>query len=284
MICQRRWTPRSLFGITSFEFVRGCVVESNLTGIDALEAGTIPARDTAAPMINMRRSATITAVAGIIHSVLLLVAFYLYASRVPKIDATDADLVTFYANPDERRAILVAGLYLIPFAGIAFIWFTISLRMWLTGSVRRLTPLLANLMLVCGIIYVSLLFCAGASLAVTATIAEFTSTGVEPSLARLFPQFGTTILLVFAMRMAAMTVFAMSTIGRTSGVLPKWFSYLGYVLGLALLLTASLNNYLVILFPSWVLIFCLILLDKARRIPKDLEVDRAAALRSQIQG
>ncbi len=258
-------------------------MSASLSGIDALETGMVPELDAAAPMVNLRRSAMITAGAGIIHSVLLLLAFYLYSSRVPKVDASDADLVAFYANPDERRAILIAGLYLIPFAGIAFIWFTISLRMWLTGSVRRLTPLLANLMLVCGVIYVSLLFCAGASLAVTATIAEFTSSGVEPSLARLFPQFGTTILLVFAMRMAAMTVFAMSTIGRTKGVLPKWFSYLGYLLGLALLLTASLNNYLVVLFPSWVLIFCLILLDKARRIPKDLEVDRAAALRAQIQ-
>lgn len=257
-------------------------MDGTLTAIDALEEGEIPARAGEAPSVNLRRSATITAAAGIVHSVLLMLAFGLYSFRVPKVDASDAELAAFYANPDDRRVILIAGLYLIPFAGIAFIWFTISLRMWLTGSVRRLTPLLANLMLVCGVIYVSLLFCAGASLAVTATIAEFTSAGIEPSLARLFPQYGTTILLVFAMRMAAMTVFAMSTIGRSSGVLPKWFAYLGYVLGLALLLTASLNNYLVILFPSWILIFCLILLDKARRIPKDLEVDRAAVLRARL--
>ena len=194
------------------------------------------------------------------------------------------NMLAFYGDPDNRRVILLAGLYLIPFAGIAFIWFTITLRMWLTASVRRLTPLLANLLLVCGIIYVALLFSAGASLTVSATIVEFTVAGLDPALARLFPQFGTTILLVFAMRMAAMTVFAMSNIGRTSGVLPKWFSYLGFLLGLALLLTASLDHYLVILFPSWVLIFCLILLDKARRIPKDLEVERAAVLRSQLQG
>jgi hypothetical protein len=231
----------------------------------------------------VRRSAMITATAGIIHSVLLLLAFWMYSSRVPGADAPDAELAAFYANPDDRKVILLAGLYLIPFAGIAFIWFTISLRMWLTGSVRRLTPLLANLMLVCGIIYVALLFCAGASIAVTATIAEFTSAGVEPSLARLFPQFGTTILLVFAMRMAAMTVFAMSNIGRTSGVLPKWFSYLGFLLGLTLLLTASLNSYLVILFPTWILIFCLILLNKARGFPKDLEIDQALVIPSQAQ-
>jgi hypothetical protein len=155
--------------------------------------------------------------------------------------------------------------------------------MWLTGSVRRLTPLLSNLLLVCGVIYVGLLFAAGASLSVFAATSEFTSLQVEASLARLFPQYGTAILLVFAMRMAAMTVFAMSNIGRTSGVLPKWFSYLGYLLGLALLLTASLNAYLVVLFPGWVLLFCLILLDKARRIPHGLEIERPAAIRSDAQ-
>ena len=259
-------------------------MSENLSGTDVLEAGMITAEVEVASSVNLRRYAMMTAIAGIIHSVLLLLAVWLYSSRAPAINASDAEYLAFYEDPDNRRVILFAGLYLIPFAGIAFIWFTITLRMWLTQSVRKLTPLLANLLLVCGIIYVALLFSAGASIAVTATIAEFTSAGLEPSLARLFPQFGTTILLVFAMRMAAMTVFAMSNIGRTSGVLPKWFAYLGFLLGLALLFTASLNNYLVILFPSWVLIFCLILLDRARKIPKGLEIEQPVVIRAQIQG
>jgi hypothetical protein len=151
--------------------------------------------------------------------------------------------------------------------------------MWLTGSVRRLTPLLSNLLLVCGVIYVGLLFCAGAALSVSAATSEFVSGDVDPSIERLFPQYGTAILLVFAMRMAAMTVFAMSNIGRTSGILPRWFSYLGFLLGVALLLTASLSSYLVVLFPAWVFLFCAILIDKARRIPKSLEFDRTATER-----
>jgi hypothetical protein len=258
-------------------------VDASVSEIDQLEEGTIPGRTERAASINVRRYAMMTAAMGIAHSVLLLVAFWLISSRSPGLDATDAEYLAYYEDPNERRLVLLAGLYLIPFAGIAFIWFTVSLRMWLTGSVRRLTPLLSNLLLVCGVIYVGLLFAAGASLSVFAATSEFTSLQVEASLARLFPQYGTAILLVFAMRMAAMTVFAMSNIGRTSGVLPKWFSYLGYLLGLALLLTASLNAYLVVLFPGWVLLFCLILLDKARRIPHGLEIERPAAIRSDAQ-
>jgi hypothetical protein len=247
--------------------------------IDALEAGMISAGDEAASSIHVRHAAMITAAMGIVHSVLLLLAYWLIASRAPKLDASDSEYIAFYQDPDQRRIILLAGLYLIPFAGIAFIWFTVSLRMWLTGSVRRLTPLLSNLLLVCGIIYVGLLFCAGAAMSVSAATSEFASGDVEPAVARLFPQYGTAILLVFAMRMAAMTVFAMSNIGRTSGILPKWFSYLGYLLGAALLLTASLSSYLVVLFPAWVFLFCVILIDKARRIPKSLELERAASER-----
>jgi len=251
--------------------------------MDSLERELSSAGDETPPLVNLRRSAYMTAMTGIIHSVLLVLAFWLYSSHAPEPNSSDAEYVSYYEDPDERKIILMAGLYLIPFAGIAFIWFVIALRMWLTLSVRKLTPLLANLLLVCGTIYVALLFAAGASLSVSAAIAEFTSEGMDPSLARLFPQFGTTVLLVFAMRMAAMTVFALSTIGRTSGVLPKWFSYLGYLLGVFLLLTASLNSSLVILFPSWVFVLCLILFDKARSIPKDLEVERPAIVRPTIQ-
>jgi hypothetical protein len=66
----------------------------------------------------------------------------------------------------------------------------------------------------------------------------------------------------------------MSNIGRTSGVLPKWFSYLGFLLGVLLLLSASFSSYLAILFPTWVFLFCIILIDKARHIPRTLEIER----------
>jgi hypothetical protein len=37
-----------------------------------------------------------------------------------------------------------------------------------------------------------------------------------------------------------------------------------------LLLTASLNSWLIVVFPGWILVFCAILFLRARRVSKDL--------------
>jgi hypothetical protein len=215
-----------------------------------------------------RKAAILTASMGIAHSVLLVLAFFLIRNNAPAVDATDEEILEFIGNSSERRIVLAAGIYLIPFAGIAFIWFTVAVRMWLSSSVQRLTPLFANLLLICGVIYVGLLFCAGASMSVLAITAEY-GTPTEGVLAfRQFPQYGSALLLVFAMRMAAMMVFALSNIGKTHGILPRWFVFLGFLLGLLLLLTSSLSPVVMLLFPAWLLVLAIIMLRRAWNIPR----------------
>jgi hypothetical protein len=218
---------------------------------------------------SVRKAAVITAGVGLAHSVLLIVAFLLIRGNAPGTDATDAEIIEFVQDENRRRLVLGAGIYLIPFAGIAFIWFTVSLRMWLAGSIRLLTPLFSNILLACGIVYVVLLFAAGAALSVSAAIAEYEGEALDATDYREFPIYGSSLMLVFAMRMAAMMIFALSTIGRTSGVLPRWFAYLGYVLGVGLLLTASLSPVIVLLFPLWLLVLSVLLLRRARNIPEN---------------
>ena len=112
-------------------------MESDMAEIDNLEVGTILVTGECSAPVNVRHYAMMTAAMGIVHSVLLLLAYGLIATRAPGMDASDAEFLAFYEDPDERRIVLLAGLYLIPFSGIAFIWFTVSLRMWLTGSVHQ---------------------------------------------------------------------------------------------------------------------------------------------------
>jgi hypothetical protein len=197
---------------------------------------------------------------------------WLLKSRAPGLNASDAEIVSFYSDPNNRRLILFAGLYLIPFAGIAFIWFIVSLQMWESGSAIRQNVLFSNVQLVCGVIYTALLFVGGASMSVVAAIVELTDTPINPVQARQFPQYGTSIILVFAMRMAAMFVLTTSNLGRSTGILPRWFIYVGFVFAVGLLLVASLSAWLVIVFPAWILVFSTILLRRARRIPRDLVI------------
>lgn len=217
---------------------------------------------------SVRRAAMLTSGVGLAHAVLFLLAFWLL-SNSPGPSDSNAEIADFYADGGNRRLILL-GLYVMPFAGISFIWFIVALRMWISGSQQRENALLSNIQLVSGIIYVALFFIAGAASGVTSATIQFSDAQIDPVVARQFPHYGTTILLVFAMRMAAMFVFTTTGIARSVGLLPRWFIWLGYGVGLFLLLSVSLSGALVLVFPVWLLILCCLLFLRARTIPRDL--------------
>jgi hypothetical protein len=234
--------------------------------LSPLDPGTEEAEEP--PHRTLRRAAYLTSGVGMAHAILFLLAFYL-ASRVPSVHSSDQTLVDYYQDSNKRAPILI-GLYLMPFAGIAFIWFIVALRMWISSSARRINVLLSNIQLVSGIVFIGTFFAAGAASSVTAAVAQFSDAQIDPITAREFPLFGSTILFVFGMRMAAMFVFATSNIGRRSGILPRWFTIVGFVVGLFLLLSVSFERALVVVFPLWIIGLCVILFLRARQIPADI--------------
>ena len=152
---------------------------------------------------SLRQAAYLTVGLGFAHALLYILSYYLL-QQTPGGNASDAEILEFYSSGGDRRLILV-GLYVMPFAGIAFVWFTVALRMWISVSTKHaLKALYSNVQLVSGIIFVGLLFTAGAASAATAASMEFSTGQVDPMMARQLPQLSSTILIVFAMRMAAM--------------------------------------------------------------------------------
>ena len=83
-------------------------------------------------------------------------------SGLPGADASTSEITEFYGSAERRRVLLV-GLYLMPFAGIAFIWFVVALRMWVEATARRRNILLSDMQLATGILYVALSFAGAAS-------------------------------------------------------------------------------------------------------------------------
>jgi hypothetical protein len=55
-------------------------------------------------------------------------------------------------------------------------------------------------------------------------------------------------------RIAAVFMFVTSTIGLRTAVLPRWVSFVGFALGLVLLLVIAEFAWVVLLFPCWVLL------------------------------
>jgi hypothetical protein len=216
---------------------------------------------------SLRRAASLTAIVGIVFSILFTFSF-VALSLVPGASASDQELNEYYLT-DERTLPTAIGLYILPFAGIAFLWFIVALRMWAAASVRRLNNLQSNIQLISGIVFVTLIFVGAAASSVLAVSAHYADGPIDPVTARQFPIFGQTIIVFFAMRMAAMFVFTTSALARSSGIFPRWFTTVGFVVGLFLLISTAFTPLLILVFPGWVFVASVILLRKAREIPRD---------------
>jgi hypothetical protein len=79
----------------------------------------------------------------------------------------------------------------------------------------------------------------------------------------------TTFLLVsvYAMRMAGAFTIVTTTIGRRLGMIPRWLTVLGAVVGVLLLLTVESLAWLEVLFPAWVLVLSIHILLGVRTEP-----------------
>jgi len=216
---------------------------------------------------SLRRAAMLTAGVGLAHAVLFLLAYFLM-STTPGGRAPDEEIRAFYASEARRRLILV-GLYVMPFAGIAFVWFIVALRMWIAHSLSdsRENVLLSNVQLVSGILYLAMFFASAATSSATAASVEFEGAIIDTTSARQLPLYGNALLFVFGVRMAAMFVFTTCNIARSAGILPRWFTLGGLVVGVFMLLSATFTPLLVLAFPLWLIVLCVLLFGRARQLP-----------------
>ncbi|WP_406366107.1 hypothetical protein [Streptomyces sp. NBC_01546] len=174
--------------------------------------------------------------AGIAFALLLAAAIVLMRIAVPSGNAADA------AIPSDRRWAVRVALEIIPFAGIFFLWFMGALRAHAGEAEDRFV---ATVFLGSGFVFVSTLFVASG--AAGTVLAENTPSDFGR-------HYAYTVLSTYAMRMAAVFVFATSTIGRRLGVFPKPLVLLGTVVGLVLLIVASAVPWSELVFPAWALI------------------------------
>ncbi len=194
------------------------------------------------------RTPRAAAIAGIVFACLLTTTLVLLRMATST-GAADGD--DWLADPQRRRTVVVA-LNLVPFTGIAFLWFI--------GVVRdrfgaREDKFFATVSLGSGLLFVALLFVAAA--AATGSPADAVP-GVGRSLAAV-------ILHVYAMRMAAVFIISTATIGLRVGLVPRWLGMSGYAFALVLLLASGIDRWVELLFPLWILLFSIDTLTARRR-------------------
>ncbi|MFG1671441.1 hypothetical protein [Streptomyces sp. Y7] len=188
-------------------------------------------------------------VAGVVFAALMAVAIVLVRVALP--DGPTGSSVTVDAG--QRDAVRTA-LELLPFAGIAFLWFMGALR---EQAGRAEDRFVSTVFLGSGLVFVATLF--GAAAAAGTVLAE---TQQNSPFGR---DFAYALLTTYAMRMAAVFVITTSTIGRRLGVLPRPLVVLGYLAGLTLLVVGSNVPWCELVLPGWALLISLDILWRRRR-------------------
>jgi hypothetical protein len=202
------------------------------------------------------------AIAGILFSLLLITSIVLMRLSVP-------------ANPREGGAWLstqadtvALAMNLVPFAGIAFLWFIGVLRDRLGAQEDRL---FATVFLGSGLLFLAMIFLTAAMVGgIIFTFAADPQHGIGSptfTLARVLVYESTNI---YGIKMAGVFMIVTSTLALRTGFLARWLAWLGYALALALILSSGKVDWILVLFPLWVLLISLYILYD------NLRPDRAA--------
>ena len=185
------------------------------------------------------------AVAGLAFGLILGAVILLLQSAAPD-SAADAGT---WVEDLERRDSVSAALTLIPFAGIAFLWFLAVVRSELGRQEDRFFE---TVFLGSGLLFVAMLFAAAAALLSVLKVHD-AGQPLEPGAAAQAWWFAAELLGSFAARMAAVFTLAVSTAGLRIGSVPRWLVALGYLTGLIMLLTPPIPHWAQLLFPVWVI-------------------------------
>jgi len=196
--------------------------------------------------------------AGILFATLLITNQTLIFVTIPA-DASSAsiDIVR------HSKAIEVA-FNLLPFAGIAFLWFIAVVRDRLGELEDRF---FTTVFVGSGLLYVAMIFTAGAIagalLGMMAAASEnLSGSGVYPlGRAEIYR-----IMSVYGTEMSGVFMMSGSTIFVRTRVVPSSVAWVGYLLALSLLLGVGSFKWVGLVFPVWViLISACILLEQLRR-------------------
>ena len=199
-------------------------------------------------------------IAGIAFSMLFVSSMFLIRTSIPADPFGSAREVINHSDT------IMLALNLVPFAGIAFLWFIAVVRDRLGKLEDRF---FATVFLGSGLLYIAMYF-AGAALA--GGLLRVLSAGTESLLqsgvyaverAEIYQ-----IMNIYAVKMAGIFMISASTISLRTRIVPRWMGLLGYALALLLLLSIRIIEWSPMVFPLWVLLVSVyILIERFRHDP-----------------
>ena len=198
------------------------------------------------------------AIAGLLFSLLLMAAFALL-----RISVHPQELGSWLRTNSQTVAL---ATNLVPFAGIAFLWFIGVLRDRLGELEDRF---FATVFFGSGLLFLSMLFLACSF--VDGVLIAFATKPKEMIGSATFQFVRAAIyamINVYMVKMAGVFMITTSTIALYTEIAPRWLAVFGYALALLLLFGSYYISWSFAVFPFWVFLLSVcILADNFRRKP-----------------
>ena len=207
------------------------------------------------------RTPRVAAIAGILFALLMSISLAMIRIAIPT-GALDSSVLV-----DQARTITLA-LSLMPFAGIAFLWFMGVLRDRM-GLMED--QFFSTLFFGSGLLYLAMTFASASIAGGILALYSFDPDLVMGSGLFIFSR----VMIdkfnsVYALRMSGMFMFVLGTIWIRTLVMPRWLAFITYTLALVLLIGIGFSAWVALLFPAWVfLISAYILLLNYRYKQRD---------------
>jgi hypothetical protein len=201
--------------------------------------------------------------------VLLIAALVLLRVSAP----ADPAVAGGWLSDSGKRTAVAIGLNLIPFAGIAFLWFIGVIRDRIGAHEDRF---FATVFLGSGLLFVGMMFVAAAFAG--GLIAGTSAAGSPGADTLALGRNVTSILLnVYSMRMAAVFTLTTVTIARRTAIVSRWLVVAGIATAVVLLVGVGISPWVELLFPAWILAVSIeILVSGPRALPGITQTTRSS--------
>ena len=180
---------------------------------------------------------------------------------------------TQWLTHDTQRTQVTIAVSLIPYAGIAFMWFIGVIRTRIGAQEDRL---FATVFLGSGLLFVAMLFAGGAVMGAVLTMYS-TQHSLSDDQAHMAAALSSVLLTTFGIRMAALFTMIATNLGRRTKIIPKWLIVFGFVVGLLMMFAPIGNRWAILIFPLWVFVLSVqIILASGRAVPAAVTPETSA--------
>ena len=202
------------------------------------------------------------AIAGMVFSILLIAVFWLLRTSIP----ADPQESGSWVRGDSGSVAL--ALNLMPFAGIAFLWFIGVLRDRLGQQEDRF---FATVFFGSGLLFLAMLFTAAAIMgAILIAFAMQPQELIGSATFHFARAAAYSLVNVYMIKMASVFMITTSTVAIYTGIAPRWLAVLGFGLALILLFGSFYMSWSFLVFPLWVFLLSASILKDAIRQPSEV--------------